>query len=83
MHQSIGCESIFQDGGRPAIFDLFGAYLDHPQRVLGVSITAKYGYGQCSSIDNMKISIFGIFGWKMLIYALKIGVLGLFDLLNG
>ena len=59
--------SIFQDGGRPPIVDLFGAYLDHPQMVLGgLYQCAKFGCDRCSwlSFDNMKGTIFGVFGLK-------------------
>ena len=61
-----------------AILDLFGAYLDHPQRVLGgLYHSAKFGYDRCSSsFYNMNISIFGTFGWKIPIHAPKIGVFG-------
>ena len=44
QNHSIGCEDkiflIFQDGGRPT-FWIFEVYLDHPQSVLGVSITLQ------------------------------------------
>jgi len=53
-----------------AILDSFGAYLDHPQWVrVGLYHSAKFGYDRCSSFYNMKISIFGTFGWKMPIHA--------------
>jgi len=58
--------SIFQDGGHPPSWNLFWAYLDHPQWVLrGLYHCAKFGYDRCSSFYNMNISIFGTFGWKM------------------
>jgi len=67
-----------------AILDLFGAYLDHLQWVfVGLYHSAKFGYDRCSSFYNMNISIFGPFGWKMPIYAPKIGVFGQFDPING
>jgi len=67
-----------------AILDLFGAYLDHPQWVLGgLYHSAKFGYDGCSSFYNINISIFGPFGWKIPIHAPKIGVFGQFDPLNG
>jgi len=60
-----------------AILDLFGAYLDHPQRVLsGLYQCAKFGYDRCSSFDNMNVLIFGTFCWKKPIHAPKIGVFG-------
>ena len=61
-----------------AILDLFTAYLDYPQCVLGgLYHSAKFGHDQSSSFfNNMNISIFGAFGWKMLIHAPKIGGLG-------
>ena len=66
-----------------AIFDLFGAHLDHPQRVIwGPYQCAKFGYDRCSNFDNMNVSIFGAFGWKKPIHAPKMGVLGQFDPLN-
>jgi len=56
--------------------DLFGAYLDHPLRVLcGLYLCAKFVYDRCSSFNNMYVSIFGALGWKMPIHAPKIGVL--------
>jgi len=64
--------------------DLFGTYLDNPQSVPGgLYHSGKFGYDRCSSFYNMNISIFGTFGWKMPIYAPKIGVFGQFDSLNG
>jgi len=50
---------------------------------MGLSPSAKFGYDRCSCFYNMNISIYGTFGWKMPIYAPKIGVLGQFDPLNG
>jgi len=45
-----------------AILDLFRAYFDHPHRLLGgLYHCAKFGCKQCSSFDNMKVSIFATF----------------------
>jgi len=67
-----------------AILDLFEAYLDHPQRVIGgLYHSAKFGYDWCSSFYNMNILTFGTFGRKMPIHAPKIVVLGHFDPLDG
>ena len=63
------------------ILDLFGAYLDN--LFGGLYHSAKFGYDRCSNFYNMKISIFGTFGWKIPIHAPKIGILGQFDPLNG
>jgi len=39
-----------------AILDLFGANLDHPQRVIGgLYHYAKFDCNQCSSFKNMKV----------------------------
>jgi len=87
--RSIGCEDIkiFFDFSRwrpSGILDLFGAYLDHPQWVLGgLYHSAKFGYDRCSSFFNMDVSIFGTFGWKIPIHTPKIGVWGQFYPLNG
>ena len=60
------------------------AYLDHPRRLLGgLYHSAKCGCNQCSSFKNMKVQIFGTFGWKTTIHASKGGVLAKFDPLNG
>jgi len=60
-----------------AILDLFMAYMDHPQSVLGRFYpSAKFRDDQCSSFYNMNISIFGAFGWKMHIHAPNIVFLG-------
>jgi len=67
-----------------AVFYLFGANLDHPQRVCdGLYHYTKYGNNRNSSFGNMKVSIFGTNGWKTPIHALRIVVLGLFGPLNG
>ena len=56
------------------ILDLFVAHLDHPQRVLdGLYHCAKFGYDWWSSLDNMKVSIFGPFGYRTPIHASKLG----------
>jgi len=66
--QSVAKIVLFFDFSRrrpSAILDLIGAYLDHPRRVLsGLYHCAKFSYDQCSSFNNMKVSIFGTFGWK-------------------
>jgi len=54
-----------------------GAYLDHPQRVIGgVYHCAKFGYDRYSSFDNMNVSIFGAYGWKKVYSRPQIGTLG-------
>ena len=69
----MGSEMCIRD--RSAILDLFGAYLDHPRRVLdGLYHSAKFVYDRCSSLENINVSIFGAFGWKTPFHALKIGV---------
>jgi len=76
--------SVFIRWWPSAILDLFGAYLDQPQRVLrGLYHCAKFGFDRCSSFDNMNVSIFTAFGWKTPIHAAKILVLGQFDTMNG
>jgi len=46
--------------------------------------SAKFGYDRCSSFyNNMNISIFDAFGWKMPIHTPIIGVFGQFDPQNG
>jgi len=45
--------------------------------------SSKFGYDRHSNFDNMNVSIFDTFGWETSIHAPKIGVLGLFDPLNG
>ena len=79
------CIFRFFSRWRPfAIVDLFGAHLDHPRRVHGgIYHCAKFAYDRRSSFDNMNVSIFGAFGWKKPIHAPKIGVLRLFNPLNG
>jgi len=59
--------TIFRYFKMPSIrhLGLFGAYLDHPQRVLGgLYYSANSGYDRHASFDNMKVSIFGAFGLK-------------------
>ena len=58
-----------------AILDLFVAYG-------GLYHCAKFGDGRCSSLDNMNVSIFGAYGWKTHIHALKIVVFELCDSIN-
>jgi len=49
---------------RPYIMDLFGAYLDHPHRLLGgLCHSANCGFDLCNSFYNMNLSVFGAFGW--------------------
>ena len=99
QNRSVGSEYItffnFSRWRPSTILDLFGAYLDNPQWVLrGLYHSAKFAYDRCSSFYNMNISIFGTFGWKILItkisfgwiipiHASKIGVFGQFDPVNG
>ena len=53
-----------------AILNLFGAYLDHPRRVLGgLYLCVKFGCDRCSSFDNMNVSVFRAFGLKTPIHA--------------
>jgi len=60
-----------------AILDLLGAYWDHPRRPLdGLYRCAKFGWNWCSSFDNMKLSIFCLFGLKTPIQAAKLGFSG-------
>jgi len=57
-----------------AILDLFGAYLDHPWRVLGCLYhCAKFGCNRCSSFENMKVRIFACLAWKRLFVPQKSG----------
>ena len=49
---------------------------DHPRWSLSLYRCAKFGWNRCSSLDNMKLSIFRPFGLKTPIHAPKIGVLG-------
>ena len=64
--------------------DLLGAYWHNPRRPLyGLYRCAKFGWNQCSSFDNMKLSIFCPFGLKTAIHAPKIGVFGVFHPQNG
>jgi len=88
QNRSIGCEDImiFRFFKMAAVRHLgfVGAYLDHQQWVFGgLYHSAKFGYDRCRTFYNMNISIFGIFGWKMIIHAPKIGFFGQFDPLNG
>ena len=62
-----------------AIFDLLGAYWDHPRWPLGgLYRCAKCGWNQCSSFDNMKLAIFRQIGLKKPIHAPKIVFFGNF-----
>ena len=48
-------------------------------KYLVVSITAKFGCDRCRSfdnIDNMKLKIFGVWGYEMPIYAPRMSILG-------
>jgi len=55
------------------MLNFFGAYLDHTHRLFGgLYHYANFGYDQCSSFDNMKVSILGAFGLKMPIHTCKI-----------
>jgi len=46
--------------------DWLCACLDHQRRVFGgVCHSAKFGWNQCSSFDNMQMLIFNVFGLKM------------------
>jgi len=57
---------------------------DHPQRVFdGLYHCTKFGNNKNSSFENMEVLVFGANGWKTPIYTLRIGVLWLFDHLNG
>jgi len=59
------------------IWGTFGPLTDHHRRVLsGVYHYAKFGCDRCNSFDHMNVSLFGAFGWKKPIHALKIGVWG-------
>jgi len=70
---------------RPStILDLWCAWLDHPQRAFdGLYHCAKFGWDGYSSFDNMQVLIFCELGLKTPVYGPKIGVLGIFDPLNG
>jgi len=46
-----------------------GAYLDHPQSVLGVSITLQNLVMIDAVVLLYELSIFGTFGWKIPIHA--------------
>jgi len=52
------------------ILDLLYVYLDHPQRVLHCLYhCAKFGWNQCSSLDDMPVLMFCKFGLKMSFHA--------------
>ena len=68
--------SIWRDWRPSAILHLLSACLDHLQRAFrGFYGCTKFGWNQCSSVDNMHVFIFHEFGLKMPIHAPKIGVL--------
>ena len=69
-----------------AILDLFGAYLDHPEKVLRVSITLLNLVtidDRCGSFYNINVLIFGALGLKTPIHVPEIGFFGQFHPLNG
>ena len=67
-----------------AILDLLCVCADHPRRAFdGLYRCAKSGWNKCSRFDNMRVFQFHEFGLKTPIHAPKIGVLGVFDPLNG
>ena len=75
QNRSIGCEDIkiFQFFKMAVVRHLgfVWAYLDNSQSVLGgLYHSQKFGYDQCRRFCNMNISIFGTFGWKILILSL-------------
>jgi len=62
-----------------AILDLFGGYWDIPRLPLGgLYRCAKFGWNRCSSLDNIKFSLFCQLGLKKPINAPRIGGLGKF-----
>ena len=66
------------------ILDLLDAYWDLPQRAFsGLYCCLKFGQNQCSSFDNMAVLILYACGLKMPIHALKLGVFGVSDAING
>jgi len=66
-----------------AILDMSGVYWDNPRRLLdGLYHSAKCGLNRCSTFDNIKVSIFCVFGLKTPIHTPKIGVFGGFDSLS-
>ena len=86
QNRQIHCKdiAIFRFFKMAAIRHLgFGTQMHHPLRVLGgLYQCAKFGYDQCSSFDNMNVSIFSHLAEKKPIHAPKIRVLWLFDPLN-
>ena len=81
QNRSIGCKDIkiFRFFKMAAIRHLgfvWGIFGLSKWVLVGLCYSAKFGYDWCSSFYNMNISIFGTFGWKMPIHALKIGVFG-------
>ena len=66
--------TVFSKWRPSAIFDLLGAYWDHPRRPLdSLQCCAKFGWNRCSSFDNMKLSIFAHLAWKCLFTPQKLG----------
>jgi len=64
--------------------DLLDTYLDHTRRMfLGLYHCAKFGWNRCSSFDNMKLSVFCVFGLKTSIHAPKVVFKGKFYPLSG
>ena len=63
--------SIFQDGGHPPSRICFGIIWTTHEEYMdgGIYHCAKFGYDQCSTFENMEVSIFGVNGWKTPIYA--------------
>ena len=64
-----------------AILDFWGAFWDYPE----VFIMGKIWWNPFSNSNSysMKVWILCTFGWEMPMYALKIGIWGQFDTLNG
>jgi len=50
---------------------------------LGLYHCAKFGWNRCSSFDNMKLSVFCMFGLKTSIHAAKVVFKGKFYPLSG
>ena len=64
---------VFQEGGHPPSWICLGQSMES---------TGPYRCTKLGSFDNMKLSIFGVLGWKMPIHAPKIGLWGYLTL-NG
>jgi len=71
---------FFKDGGRPPSWICLARIwtIDEDYIHCLCSLYAKFGCDRCNSFDNMKVSIFGTFGYKTPIHGPKIGVLGIF-----